>query len=201
MKASFKAMTFNHNDFYHRRLLKHVPSHCADALDVGCGTGTFARRLARRAGWVDAIDASAGMVDVARTRSMGAANIEFRPGDLMDVEPTRYDFVSCIATVHHLPSFPDALERLRDSLRPGGVLAILGLYREKTASDHALSLAAVPVNLVLNAVSKKDDGVSAPIKGAELTYAEIRADAERVLPGHQVRRHLFWRYLLTYRKP
>ncbi|SDN60811.1 Methyltransferase domain-containing protein [Allokutzneria albata] len=194
-------MPFNHNDFYHRRLLRHVPSHCADALDVGCGSGTFARRLARKAGWVDAIDASAEMIDAARTRSQGAANIEFRTGDLMDIEPARYDFVSCIATVHHLPSFPVALERLRDSLRPGGVLAVLGLYRERTVSDYALAAAAAPVNLVLNALSRKDHGVSAPVKDATLTFAEIRADADRVLPGHRVRRHLFWRYSLIYRKP
>ncbi|MFB9902492.1 class I SAM-dependent methyltransferase [Allokutzneria oryzae] len=194
-------MPFNHNDFYHRTLLRHVPSHCADALDVGCGGGSFARRLARHAGWVDAVDTSAEMIDLARTRSMGAGNIEFRVCDLMGIDAARYDFVSCIATVHHLPSFPDALERLRDSLRPGGVLAVLGLYREQTVSDWAISLSAAPVNLLFNAVTRKQAEVTPPVADHSMTLADIRTDADRVLPGHRVRRHLFWRYSMIYRKP
>ena len=34
---------WNHNNHYHRFLLGQVPACCADALDIGCGTGQFAR--------------------------------------------------------------------------------------------------------------------------------------------------------------
>ncbi|ALC23607.1 predicted protein [Streptomyces pristinaespiralis ATCC 25486] len=39
-------MPFDHNDHYHRLLLHHAPRGGGAALDVGCGTGRFARRLA-----------------------------------------------------------------------------------------------------------------------------------------------------------
>ena len=34
------------NNQYHDSLLKHVPEDCEDALEIGCGTGAFARALA-----------------------------------------------------------------------------------------------------------------------------------------------------------
>jgi hypothetical protein len=39
---------WDHNSHYHSFLLKHVPSPRAEALDIGCGTGSFARLLAQR---------------------------------------------------------------------------------------------------------------------------------------------------------
>lgn len=41
-----RTMPFDHNDHYLRLLLRQVPRNCGAALDVGCGTGRFARRLA-----------------------------------------------------------------------------------------------------------------------------------------------------------
>jgi hypothetical protein len=34
-----------------------------------------------------------------------------------------------------------------------------------------------------------------------LTYAQMRRVADRVLPGVRFRRHLLWRYSLTWTKP
>lgn len=59
-------MPFDHNDHYHRLLLRQVPQNCRAALDVGCGTGRFARRLARLGIEVDAIDPSEEVIAQAR---------------------------------------------------------------------------------------------------------------------------------------
>ncbi|NDZ99780.1 methyltransferase domain-containing protein, partial [Streptomyces sp. SID10116] len=51
-------MPFDHNDHYHPLLLRNLPPGGRTALDVGCGTGRFARRLAARGYEVDALDPS-----------------------------------------------------------------------------------------------------------------------------------------------
>jgi SAM-dependent methyltransferase len=48
-------MPFDHNDHYHRLLLRHIPPGARTGRDAGCGTGRFARRLAARGIAVDAV--------------------------------------------------------------------------------------------------------------------------------------------------
>lgn len=62
-------MPFHHNDHYHRLLLRHLPKTCRTALDVGCGTGRFARRLAGRGIDVHAVEPSAEALAHARNSS------------------------------------------------------------------------------------------------------------------------------------
>src|SRR5205814_279469 len=57
---------WNHNSHYHALLLAAVPRSCSRALDVGCGLGSFARRLARVADQVDAIDREPAVLERAR---------------------------------------------------------------------------------------------------------------------------------------
>src|SRR5687767_2304772 len=72
---------FNHNDHYHARLLALVPDGTERALDVGCGTGNFARKLASRARFVEGIDRSPEMIAVATARLGGVTNARFRQAD------------------------------------------------------------------------------------------------------------------------
>lgn len=86
---------------------------------------------------------------------------------------------------------------------------MLGLARPSTAADHARGLAAVPVNaaarLLTHAADRLGGGVDAqppaPVHPEFPRLSEVRAGARRLLPGSTVRPLLFWRYLLTYRKP
>ncbi|MGS2591989.1 class I SAM-dependent methyltransferase [Streptomyces hebeiensis] len=144
-------MPFDHDDHYHRLLLRQVPRNCGAALDVGCGTGRFARRLAHLGIEVDAIDPSEEAIAEARAlsgRMTGERSPRFQHADVTEVElpKARYGFISCLASMHHMPF--DTVAALRDALAPGGVLVILGCYPEKTRHDWAWSLAAVPVNAV-----------------------------------------------------
>src|SRR5215212_4342024 len=92
------------NNYYHEFLLKHVPRDCANALEIGCGTGAFARLLARRSRRVVGLDLSAEMIRIARSRSSGFDNVEFQLADAMTSEfpPAQFDFICSIATLHHL---------------------------------------------------------------------------------------------------
>ena len=103
-----------------------------DALvaDVGSGTGYFSVRLARAVpkGHVYGADVEADMVRhlAARGRREGLANltsVAAAPGDPR--LPRAVDLVLVVNTYHHIAERPDYFGRLRQSLRPGGRVAII----------------------------------------------------------------------------
>jgi 2-polyprenyl-3-methyl-5-hydroxy-6-metoxy-1,4-benzoquinol methylase len=203
-------MPFDHNDHYHRLLLRQMPQRCGAALDVGCGTGRFARRLAGLGVQVRAVDPSEEAIAAARALSEGMPSgsvPRFEHGDVAELELPKghYDFISCLASIHHMRF--DTVTALRDALAPGGVLVILGCYPEKTRADWAWSLAAVPVNAVVRLAFAVLDTVrpasgrelaKAPVKQPTMPLLQIRREAAVLLPGFSLRRLLFWRYLLVF---
>src|ERR1041385_5279235 len=110
------------NNQYHSSLLKHVPHNCENALEIGCGTGAFARRLATTCEEVIALDLSSEMIRVARSRSSQFHNLEFKVTDAMtrNFPPSRFDFICSIATLHHLQQH-ELLLKMKSALKPHGV--------------------------------------------------------------------------------
>jgi ubiquinone/menaquinone biosynthesis C-methylase UbiE len=201
----------DHNELYHDRLLKHVPPGCGRALEVGCGTGAFARRLARRCEHVLALDLSANMIRVARERSTDLPNIEFEQADVTayDLGHERFDCIASIATLHHVALDP-LLPRLACALRRGGVLLTLDLRRSIGLYDRLLDCAAVPAAAVARLIKTRRLSPPAPVREAwdehgrtdeYLTTSQVRAACERYLPSAAVREHLFWRYSVVWCKP
>lgn len=66
---------------------------------------------------------------------------------------------------------------------------------------RALDLAAVVANLGYRAARGYWDHPSPVVWPPPHTYREIRALAGDLLPGVRYRRHLLWRYSLTWTKP
>ena len=193
---------WNHNTHYHDTLLAAVPPRCVRALDVGCGIGTFARRLAAVSPGIDAIDRDAAIIARARALTGPSSNIRFIAADFIDVELERgYDFVSMIAVLHHLP-FREALEKSNDLLRPGGVLAILGLDRASSwMHECGRSLCGYPLSVYYRTTRHRSLPGGASIREPTMTLPEIRAQAAMILPGSLIRRHVLWRYSLIWTKP
>ena len=130
--AALDAEGWTQNNHYHSFLLRHVRVGCQNALEVGCGTGAFARRLAERARHVVALDLSPEMIRVARSRSADFPNLEFDVADAIswDFPAAHFDCIVNIATLHHLP-LREMILKLKDALRPGGVLIVLDLFEPK----------------------------------------------------------------------
>lgn len=199
------------NNHYHTSLLKHVPKNCENALEVGCGTGAFARQLAKSCKRVVALDLSAEMIRVARARSMQHPNLEFQLADAMtwDFPQAHFDFICSIATLHHTEQRP-LLTKMKDALRPQGVLVVLDLVESRGLVERLIDVAGFGVSGALRLLHNGRLNPPAEVRKAweqhgqhdsYLNIDQVRALADDILPGAKVSRCLFWRYELVYRKP
>jgi ubiquinone/menaquinone biosynthesis C-methylase UbiE len=199
------------NNYYHNSLLKQVPSNCENALEIGCGTGAFARDLASRCKRVIALDLSSEMIRIARARSTRFSNLEFQLADAMtwNFPHSHFDFACSIATLHHLQQ-RELLVKIRDALRPGGVLLVLDLVQSDSVYEWMLDAIGLGVSASLRLIHNGRLQPPAEVRKAweehgkhdsYLTVRQIRALADEILPGAIVSRCLLWRYSLVYRKP
>lgn len=102
-----------------------------EVLDVGCGTGTLACRLAGRGARVLGVDPAAASVSVARTKP-GSDRVRWVVGTMADVaaDPThrtRFDLATMTANVAQVflgdAEWSSTLEAVQACLHPGGHLA------------------------------------------------------------------------------
>ena len=115
------------------------------ALVIGCGTGNLERnmRLLRIAERIDAVDISPLSIKTAKelARSQKIDKVRYRLGDCMTMPltPECYDGVFFHGSLHHM-SDPDALlERVYDTLRPGGLVwfdEYIGPSRDEWTEEH-----------------------------------------------------------------
>lgn len=195
---------WNHNAHYHSYLLRQIPKRVYCTLDVGCGLGLFAQKLAERSEIVDALDADSAVLAEASILN-SAPNISYSKADFLvaDLPAADYNVIVAIATLHHM-DIEAALSKMKLLLRPGGKLLILGLYQEKTLIDYAYSAISIPLNFVYlkwhQALIAKPT-TAAPTRPAQLSLKQIRKVADVVIPGFRLRRRLFWRYSLIWQKP
>ena len=190
---------WNHNVHYQPVILKAVPRGCPAALDVGCGDGLLAGRLAERCAEVTGIDRDPRMI--VRARAQLPRRVTLVEADFL-VHPfpaASFDFVCANTSLHHM-DFTAALTTMARVLRPGGKLAVIGLAADKSLADRLAGAAGVPAQLFYRAIYRRGES-GAPIMDQDMSWREVRAAAAEVLPGVRYRRRLLWRYTLLWTKP
>jgi 2-polyprenyl-3-methyl-5-hydroxy-6-metoxy-1,4-benzoquinol methylase len=192
---------WNHNIHYYPLILGALEHGGVRALDVGCGDGILTQQLHRCFPRVVGIDRDAGVVERAR-RHAGGEGIEYIHADFesCDLGTASFDAVVSVAALHHMDARA-ALERMRQLLRPGGTLAVVGVARSRYPVDLPAELAGVAAHQVLRLRKGYWQHSSPVVWPPPLTYRETRQIAEETLPGVRFRRHLLWRYSLIWRKP
>jgi SAM-dependent methyltransferase len=198
---------WNHNVAHHARIVRAMPPDCRSALDVGCGDGLLARKLAARASWVVALDADARMAEQARRRTEGL-DVEVVEADFLTavhdgVLPRRsFGFVTSVATLHHMDP-EEALRAMASLLAPGGRLMVAGLAMSRSPVDWLIAAAQLPL---VHTIRLAHGGKSAP-EGMPVSFdaipswTEAKQTALRVLPEARWHRTLQLRYLIEWTAP
>lgn len=197
-------------DIYHDYLMQHLPPRLENALEIGCGSGEFTRHLASRARNVVALDLSSEMIRLAKARSASYPNIEYQLGDVMrlPLPAEEFDCIVSIATLHHLP-LEQALLKMKDALKPNGMLVIHDLAADDSILDRGMSALAYPVSVLRRFWNTGQMRMPREVRKAwaehgkhetYLTLSEVREMCRQYLPEALIKRHLLWRYTVVWRK-
>lgn len=157
----------------YERTLARTRSHLAPddtVLEIGCGTGTTALKLADAVGTITASDISGRMIEIAegKARAAGAGNVRFlrSPADGPGIGGQSYDAVLAFNLLHLLEDLPGTLERIRGLVKPGGVfvsktVCIKGAPLWMRALIKPLQLVGIAPYVRSMAVAELDDAIEA----------------------------------------
>ena len=205
---------WNHNEHFHGWVLHNLPARRRAAVDVGCGTGVLAGKLAPHFAHVTGIDADEGMSSAARARLADDPRVSVMRSRFDEFAgatgESEVDLITMVAVLHHL-DLGDTLARIPGLLAPGGRLLVVGLAKADSAADAVVDLISSAANPVMGVIKHPrparhpdpatDGHPVMPIRDPATTLAEIAAAARASLPGATIRRRLWFRYTLRWDKP
>ncbi len=101
-----------------------APTH--EVLELGCGTGSTALRLAPGTRRYLATDVSSRMIDIAREKlaqqPLPQLSFALADADAPDLTPSAYDAVLAFNLLHLVDDLDQTLKLAKQALRPGGLL-------------------------------------------------------------------------------
>jgi SAM-dependent methyltransferase len=115
-------------EHYLRKRTAFVVEHCprGDGLDVGCGTGVLAARLAAEGYAMTGVDPSDGMLEVLHERAPQVRALQ-ASGSELPFDADSFDLVLTVAVLHHIAD-PEGVRRTLAEMvrvsRPGGRIVV-----------------------------------------------------------------------------
>lgn len=120
----------------------------SNILEIGTGTGHFARAAANAGHRVTAIDVSPAMLQHTENRAKleGLTNIELHHAGFLtfSTNPATFDAAVSATVLHHLPDFwkAVALQNVRRMLKPGGLFVLRDIVFPWDSEDYRRPLLA-----------------------------------------------------------
>ncbi|GAA4180180.1 hypothetical protein GCM10022287_33660 [Gryllotalpicola koreensis] len=199
---------WNRDAAYHPWIRRIAAEHAGDVLDVGCGDGLLALRLAEVSRSVVGIDKDPVAIAQAHKRlglvpNTDAAVSEF--GTEWGLIPESYDVITMVSVLHELPLIP-ALERVVELLKPGGTLIVVGQTAPTTLLDRGVQWISAPYSRALELFYTwrgmyRPEFASAQPVAPSYSFADVTDAAAELLPGAELHRGLLGRYRLQWAKP
>jgi ubiquinone/menaquinone biosynthesis C-methylase UbiE len=102
----------------------------AEGFDMGCGSGRWAKLVAPRVGKLNCVDASAQVLEIARSNLAACLNCRFHHAslDAAPLEDASQDFGYCLGVLHHVPDTLAGLASCARKLKPGAPFLVYLYY-------------------------------------------------------------------------
>jgi SAM-dependent methyltransferase len=115
-------------EHYLKKRTAFVVTHCprGEGLDVGCGTGVLAERLAGAGYEMVGVDPSAGMLEILEARTPLVRPVH-ASGTSLPFDDDSFDLVVTVAVMHHIADPDDVHQTLAEMVRvvkPGGRVVV-----------------------------------------------------------------------------
>jgi len=149
---------------------RSAPLQNGRVLDVGCGGGLLSEAMARRGAHVTGLDMAEELIRVAREHASDTRTaVEYVLGSAEDhaaVAPEKYDIVTCMEMLEHVPDPAAVIAALARLVRPGGHVVVSTINR----TPRAYALAVLGAEYVLRLLPKGTHTYEKFLRPSELAH-------------------------------
>jgi ubiquinone/menaquinone biosynthesis C-methylase UbiE len=106
-------------------------AHDAAGVDIGCGSGRWAKLVAPKVGHLHLADPSHAALKVAERNLSGITNVSFHnfSVDRLPFSESSLDFAYALGVLHHVPDTAQAIQSVAKLLKPGAPFLIYLYYK------------------------------------------------------------------------
>ena len=148
---------------------RHAGISGQKVLDVGCGGGILSESMAQRGALVTGIDLSDKALGVARLHLLESGNTvdyqKISTEDLADQAADRFDIVTCMEMLEHVPNPASTIAACAALVKPGGHVFFSTINR----NAKAYLLAVIGAEYLLKMLPKGTHNYAKFIKPSELS--------------------------------
>jgi len=180
-------------------------------VDIGCGGGILAEAMAHHGATVTAIDLADASLAVAKLHQLESKlAINYRKisaEQLAAAEPAKYDVVTCLEMLEHVPAPAAVVQACHDLVKPGGTIFFSTINRNPKSYVFAILGAEYILKLLPKGTHDyarfiKPSELAAWCRDAQLQLQDQKGMGYNLLTKkYSMQQNLDVNYIATYSRP